>query len=167
MHNSTAPAERNTPQGITPSIYGQFLGAKKRPHDDKTRGLRLFRELCGTCHGPSGRGLDNLAPTLQKARIVEKGPQYIALSILNGIHGPVTIDGEEIEFAAAMPGLSANQLLTDQDIADISNYISNSFVSPPEKVEASEIARLRSLSDQMEKPSTEVEIIERIDQSDL
>lgn len=132
--------------------------------DDKTTGIINYNKYCASCHHQSGEGIKNLAPSLKKALLVEKGAAYIAASILGGVKGKVTIDHATIEFAAHMPGLIENANISDQEIADIANYVTNALRTLPIKVDPSEVTKLRTQISSRKLPLTEAEIIQIIEQ---
>ncbi len=100
--------------------------------DNRTRGFLLYNTYCGTCHGMDGKGLENLAPPLYQSEYVDGPPERLALVMLNGLQGPITVHGEIYEGAAVMPGLKHNPDITDEKINDILAYIKNGFTSKPE-----------------------------------
>jgi mono/diheme cytochrome c family protein len=109
-----------------------------------TRGLHLYRQHCSTCHGPDGKGLDQLAPPLLHSPYVSGNPSRLASIILFGLHGPLEINGQEYEFISPMPGIGGNEELSDQQITDITNYIRNAFTHKPDFVDIGLISSIRN-----------------------
>lgn len=132
--------------------------------DDKTTGRIKYNQYCASCHNHDGQGMKNLAPSLKNALLVEKGAPYVAASILGGIKGAVTINDEAFEFAAYMPGLIQNQNISDQDIKDISNYVTNAFRSEPDNIQTPSVTALRKEISSKTLPLRESEVIKIVDQ---
>lgn len=118
--------------------------------DQLTRGLLLFREHCAVCHGPDGRGMDGLAPPLLQSDYVAGDPRRLASILLYGLDGPVNVNGQLYELPAAMPGLKANDQLTNDHLGDIINYIRNAFATSTRNIRIEQIDSLRT----MNRPST-------------
>lgn len=82
------------------------------------RGADIYTMQCITCHMATGEGLPTVYPSLVKNKnIVNKA--YLAQSILKGQRG--AINGQT--FSGEMPPVA----LTDQQVADVMNYVRNSF----------------------------------------
>ena len=54
-------------------------------------------------------------------------PERLVKVLLQGLEGPIVVSGEKYAPALVMPGLGANPAISDQDLADVMNYISNSW----------------------------------------
>lgn len=109
----------------------------------RTNGLKLFRRICGTCHGPSGDGIEGLAPPLRNSEYVSGSIHRLTSIILHGMYGPVHVNGKLYKLGGAMPGLVDNQSISDRDIADIVHYLQKSFVKEQKKISPEEIKALR------------------------
>jgi len=95
--------------------------------DNRTRGLQLYRSTCSACHGAAGKGIEGLAPPLDKSDYITGSIERLTLVLLHGLKGPVTVSGTRYEFNAQMPGIGVNTEISDQDIADLTAYIKNAF----------------------------------------
>lgn len=82
------------------------------------RGADIYTAQCATCHMPTGEGLPTVYPSLVKNKNTGN-KAYLTQSILKGQRGP--IGGQT--FSGEMPPL----LLTDQQAADVMNFVRNSF----------------------------------------
>ena len=89
------------------------------------RGKTLYTGMAGCigCHGEDGEGMPNLGPPLDESEWVTGNPDVLAKILLHGLQGPITVNGIEYNPQAAMPGLSMNPSIKDNDIADIMTYI--------------------------------------------
>lgn len=85
-------------------------------------GAALYSEHCAACHQPQGQGAAGLAPPLVSGVLKRAGEGeargYVALVILNGMSGPLQVEGQL--FMSAMPGQSA---LADADVAALASYV--------------------------------------------
>lgn len=128
------------------------------PMDSRTNGSKLYAQICASCHLRSGEGSPGLAPPLFNSEHITNS-KVLASIILHGVKGPILVDGERYEFNAAMPGLFANETITDQDIVDLVSYVTSAFSDTPLWESVEEIKKLRD-----KKPSggeyTEEELIQ-------
>ena len=93
------------------------------------RGEGIYKELCTTCHGPDGAGAPmagapegtRLAPPLASSPRVAGHRDYVISVLLHGLTGPI---GDKEYPGGVMVPMGTN---TDQWIADIANYVRNSF----------------------------------------
>jgi mono/diheme cytochrome c family protein len=115
-----------------------------RKDDGRTNGLKLFRTICGACHGADGSGIENLAPPLKNSEYIDGSIHRLASVLLHGISGPLHVNGELYELNNDMPGLVNNPEITDQDIADIIGFLQNAFAKQGKRIRASEIETLRT-----------------------
>jgi mono/diheme cytochrome c family protein/glucose/arabinose dehydrogenase len=122
------------------SIYTR----KSINEDNRTSGAKMFHQICASCHGANGNGIDGLAPPLMGSEHV-KNTERLALIILHGLEGPVHVNGEEYNINLAMPGLIRNETITDKDIADIISYVTNAFSDVPKTLRKERINELRSV----------------------
>jgi mono/diheme cytochrome c family protein len=128
--------------------------------DNRTKGAKIFRQICASCHGINGEGMEGLAPPLIKSEYVSEPLERLALILLHGLSGPVHVNGERYEFNQAMPGLIANETLTNKDIADIISYVTNAFSDNPKGITLEKIQELRSKKSKSGGEYTEAELLE-------
>lgn len=111
----------------------------------RKKGYILFRTLCASCHGFGGDGISNLAPPLKDSEYVTGPVERLALIILKGMEGPLHVNGKRYELNASMPAFENN--LSDEQIADIIEYLRNAFyLAPqfaPKGIDAPTVAKLR------------------------
>jgi mono/diheme cytochrome c family protein/glucose/arabinose dehydrogenase len=79
-------------------------------------GYTNFQNICASCHGINGMGIENVAPPLVGSPRVKGDPNIAIKIIMNGLTGP--IDGKK--YAGVMAGMKGND---DQWIADVLTYI--------------------------------------------
>tara|TARA_Y100001958_G_C21044934_1_gene413236 strand:+ start:417 stop:806 length:390 start_codon:yes stop_codon:yes gene_type:complete len=84
------------------------------------RGQMLYSDFCVRCHLPDGAGEAGLIPPLASADFLQDIEATVH-SIKYGLHGPITVNGVRYNNTMAPMGLENNE------IADITNYILNSW----------------------------------------
>lgn len=126
--------------------------------DNRTAGFDLFNGYCSSCHGLDGRGKDELAPPLLNSEYVGGSTDRLIALVLNGLQGPITVDGEVYEMNAVMPGIKDNPALTDKDIADLLVFLRNSFSFSDTYVSEEQVAKWREATKDREKLFTEEEL---------
>ena len=88
--------------------------------DSYNRGQMLYDDFCVRCHLPDGAGEVGLIPPLASADFLQD-IQATVHSIKYGLHGPITVNGVRYDNSMAPMGLE------DDEIADVANYILNSW----------------------------------------
>jgi len=87
-------------------------------------GETLFKMFCTGCHGPQGKGLPKIAPTLHSDWVAGDSERLIKL-LLHGIDGEIEVNGELQQYEAPMPAFGA--ALGDAEIANILSYVRKSW----------------------------------------
>jgi nitrite reductase (NO-forming) len=101
-------------------------------------GQALFTGTCSTCHQGNGEGMPGVFPPLAKSDYIAADPKRVAQIILHGLQGPVTVNGKD--YTSVMPPMSQ---LTDDEVANISTYVLNSWGNPGGHVSKAEAAVIR------------------------
>ena len=101
-------------------------------------GKALFAGTCSTCHQAEGQGMPGVFPPLANSDYVAADPTRVPKVILHGLVGPVTVNGTE--YNSNMPPMSQ---LTDDEVANISTYVLNSWGNPGGRVTKAEAAAIR------------------------
>ena len=102
-------------------------------------GQALFTGTCSTCHQPNGEGIPGVFPPLAKSDYIAADPKAVARIILHGMQGPVKVNGTD--YNSIMPPM--NQL-TDDEVANISTYVLNTWGNTGGKVTKAEAATIRA-----------------------
>ncbi|WP_143092921.1 c-type cytochrome, partial [Arsenicibacter rosenii] len=111
--------------------------------DNRTRGLKLFRSICATCHGADGKGIQDLAPPLKGSEYIDGSMKRLAAIILHGVSGPITVNGTLYRLNNEMPALLHNKDISDQDIADIIRFTQNAFAKQGKNISAADVKLMR------------------------
>ena len=136
-----------------------IFSRKSLNEDNRTAGAKMFFQICASCHGSNGDGIDGLAPPLMKSEHVADA-QRLALIMLHGLQGPVSVNGKQYDFNLAMPGLIRNETISDKDIADIAAYVSNAFSDRPTFLKKEKVSKLRAMIPKSGAEYTEEELLE-------
>ena len=103
-------------------------------------GEALFLGTCSTCHQANGAGMEGVFPPLANSDYIAKDPSALPRVILHGLEGPVTVNGTD--YNSIMPPMSQ---LTDDEVANISTYVLNSWGNPGGRVTKDEAAAIRKV----------------------
>lgn len=140
---------------------GSYLGPNPPPEETAETsagsgpvdGDQVFRDTCIACHGADGQGKPEEFPPFAGNRDLFLSPDFPAVVALNGIEGPIEVDGQS--FDNLMPPFD---FLSDEEIAAVVNYVRSSWgneaIRPADfgEVTADEVATLRT------KPMTGQEV---------
>lgn len=125
------------------------------PSKEYPKGAALFRSVCQTCHGANGNGINNLAPPLNKSDWVTGDKNRLIGVVLYGLSGPVKV-GDKIykspEISGEMPGIASNSSFSDDDVAEVLNYIRNSWLNKADKVANEDVRKIRLKYKGRQKP---------------
>jgi mono/diheme cytochrome c family protein len=92
------------------------------------RGNEIYNDFCMSCHLPSGEGIIGTFPPLANSDyLMEKRAESIS-SIKFGLSGEITVNGTKYN------GFMSSLGLTDDEIADVMNYITNSWGNINDKI---------------------------------
>jgi mono/diheme cytochrome c family protein len=107
-------------------IVAVFLLSSASPHQNLQesikRGKEVYAMYCQSCHMEDGKGTPGVNPPVAKADYLRKPSKTLINVILKGQSGEVVVNGKK--YNALMP---AQDYLSDQQIADVLNYIRNSW----------------------------------------
>jgi mono/diheme cytochrome c family protein len=91
------------------------------------RGKTIYTENCITCHMGKGEGIPQTFPPLAKADYLMKTPEKAIHAIKFGLSVKIKVNGLEYDNAMPNPGLD------NDEIADVMNYIQNSWGNSSDK----------------------------------
>jgi mono/diheme cytochrome c family protein len=86
------------------------------------RGEKVYIANCQSCHMPAGEGIPGVFPPLAKSDYLMKDQKRAIRSVLHGVSGEITVNGQL--YSMEMPG---QEHLTDQEVADVLNFVQNSW----------------------------------------
>ncbi|MGB0952932.1 MAG: PVC-type heme-binding CxxCH protein [Planctomycetota bacterium] len=102
------------------------------------RGAEVYARSCGTCHQPDGKGMAGLAPPFLNSEWLALPDRRLADIALNGMDGPIEVDG--VAWDMTMPGWPT---LNNQEIADVLNYILHQWADEPRTITAELVLDVR------------------------
>jgi mono/diheme cytochrome c family protein len=85
------------------------------------RGKEVYTDMCVTCHLPSGKGVANVFPPLAKSDYLMNKRTESIRAIKYGLQGKITVNGATYNQIMSPLGLE------DDEVADVMNYITNSW----------------------------------------
>ncbi|MFS4493818.1 c-type cytochrome [Maribacter sp. 2308TA10-17] len=131
---------------------------KSLAEDNRTAGAKMYFQICASCHGANGEGIQGLAPPLQGSEHVAD-PERLGLIVLHGLQGPIHVKGERYDINLAMPGLIRNETISDKNISDIIAYVTNAFSDSPRGLKEENVKELRLLKAKSGAEYTEQELL--------
>ena len=128
------------------------------------RGAKVYSK-CAGCHQASGSGAPGVAPPLAGADWVTGNTEKLAMIILNGLQGPIDVNGQTwtLNMPAQMP-------IDKVELAAVMTYIRNSFgnetgdvVTPEQAAAAIELSKERAGGAPLGPQTTAAELKEKHD----
>ena len=102
------------------------------------RGKEIYTDFCVTCHLPNGKGVEKVYPPLAQSDYLLKNRLASIKAIKFGMQGEITVNGKKYNSVMAPLGLS------DDEDADVMNYITNSWGNKDEKmVTEAEVSKIK------------------------
>lgn len=116
-------------------IFGLFLFFKiswlhqNKPLEESIAdGAGIYQDFCVQCHLDSGEGVSGVFPPLADSDYLLNNIDLSIKGIKYGLNGPIKVNGETYD------GVMQNQGLEEEEIADVMNYILNSWNNSSEQV---------------------------------
>ncbi|WP_044210746.1 cytochrome c [Flammeovirga sp. OC4] len=102
------------------------------------RGQGVYMVNCMHCHLEQGEGIEPQVPPLSGVEYLVKNKHQAIRQVLHGLEKPITING--VTYTGAMP---EQGVLSDQETADVLNYIRNSWGNKAPIITADDVAMER------------------------
>jgi mono/diheme cytochrome c family protein len=103
-----------------PAPQGEGGGEALPPGEQWLKeGKKHYGAICAACHQTNGAGQAGIYPPLVNSQWVTGGTEQLAMIILNGIQGPITVDGKSYN-SVMTPWKDA---LNDKQLAQVMSYI--------------------------------------------
>jgi mono/diheme cytochrome c family protein len=103
------------------------------------RGKTIYTTYCLACHQADGSGVPGLNPPLIKTKWVLGDKNQLITIILKGMDQPIEVDGEEYNNVMA-----SHAFLKDPEIADVLNYVRNSFGNKASGIRPADVKAVRA-----------------------
>ena len=84
-------------------------------------GGEIYQDFCLQCHLDNGKGVENAFPPLAKSDYLQNNIEASIRGIKYGLRGEITVNGNTYN------GVMVNQGLDEEEVADVMNYILNSW----------------------------------------
>ena len=85
------------------------------------RGSEIYADFCVTCHMEKGEGVENAFPPLAASDYLAKNREASIRGVKYGQQGEIVVNGVTYNSTMAPLGLE------DEEVADVMNYIMNSW----------------------------------------
>ena len=86
-----------------------------------SRGKEIYTDFCVTCHMATGKGVENTYPPLAQSDYLMNNRQQSIRGVKYGQRGEMVVNG--VTYNNTMMPLG----LTDEEVADVMNYVYNSW----------------------------------------
>ncbi len=101
------------------------------------RGQIIYEDFCVVCHQTNGEGIENAFPPLAKSDYLSANRKESIKAVKFGRTGEITVNGKTYNNAMAPLGLY------NEEVADVMNYITNSWGNKNNKIfTVEEVAKL-------------------------
>ncbi|WP_299012383.1 cytochrome c [uncultured Polaribacter sp.] len=106
------------------------------------RGKEIYADMCATCHLPNGEGVAKVYPPLAKSDYLMEKREASIRAIKYGLKGKIVVNG------VTYKGMMANLGLYEDEVADVMNYITNSWGNKnPKMVTEKEVKKIQKKED--------------------
>ncbi|WP_430810289.1 MULTISPECIES: c-type cytochrome [unclassified Carboxylicivirga] len=105
---------------------------------DEHPGKQAYLRHCMACHQRNANGLPGMYPPLANNKMVSGDPSPLIDIVLNGMSGEIEVNGQKYNGVMA-----SYRNLSDQEIADILNYLRTGFGNEGAEIVASDVKALR------------------------
>ena len=96
-------------------------------------GKGIYTVSCQTCHQPTGLGLPGAFPPLTGTDYVTGDDRRLVAIALKGIQGPIKVADKMYATGMPQPDVMFPVLKEDKGVADVLNYVRNSFGNKTDK----------------------------------
>lgn len=110
---------------LIPFLFFSFisvaLNAQDTDNESKSVGENIYLRKCASCHGKDGLGKGKRIPPLANSDYLKNNLEESIRGILFGQQGEIMVNG--MVYDKRMRAIK----LTDQEVADVMNYVLNSW----------------------------------------
>jgi mono/diheme cytochrome c family protein len=121
-------------------------------------GRKEYLALCAACHHPAGYGDAGKGPALLDSEWLDN-PERLVRLVLQGVRGPITVNGEAFnrDSALEMPGMY--MALDDEKIAGILTFVRREWRDGATAIEPATVRRIRAATAGRTDQWTEQELL--------
>ena len=102
-------------------------------------GAKVYDKYCVVCHQRDGKGDGRRFPSLYSTSWVSGNKSRLISLVLNGLQGEIDVEGTK--FNGVMPG---HAFLSDETVAQLLTFLRQNFGNTATRVEAAEVAKVRT-----------------------
>ncbi|RKR12192.1 cytochrome c [Maribacter vaceletii] len=106
--------------------------------ESMSSGKDIYAANCVSCHMATGEGIIGAFPPLAKSDYLMEDVERSIKVIIEGATGEMKVNGQS--YYGSMVGYN---MLTDRQVADVLNYIRNSWGNKGDIVESEEVSKVR------------------------
>jgi mono/diheme cytochrome c family protein len=119
----------------------------KNKEERMERGQILYSTVCFACHQPEGQGIPKAFPPLAKADYLNADVDRAIGTVIHGLSGKITVNGEVYE--SIMPAMTLN----DEQIANVLTYVYNNWENNGTEVTPEQVKKVREATDGTPPPA--------------
>lgn len=152
--------------GFRWDVYSHYEGGKTGAGDGEAEvvqlslaeeGEKVYKQNCVACHGANGQGQAGLYPPLVNGHWVVGNERSVTGVVLNGLQGPLEVDG--VMYNGAMPPWGS--ALNDRRLAGVLTYIRQTWGNQAGEITEAQVAEARKIFAERKTPWT-VEELEQL-----
>lgn len=113
-------------------VLGLSLFQEPNLKESMQRGSEIYGDFCVTCHLEKGEGVSHVFPPLANSDYLVKNREASIKGVKYGQQGEIVVNG--ITYNSAMAPLG----LEDEEVADVMNFILNSWGNTSDKMVTTE-----------------------------
>jgi mono/diheme cytochrome c family protein len=118
------------------------------------RGAAVYRQICASCHQPTGKGIPGVYPPLAGSELLQGDPTIPIRIVLHGFQGRIERQGKVYNGVMASWG----NVLSDADIAAVLTYARSAWGNSAPPVTEEQVREVRQKTQNRTQPYTEPEL---------
>ncbi len=126
-------------EGETPYAYDDTVASRLRAGDAGKTGAAVYRDNCMACHRSDGRGYMRVFPALGGNPVVQGADPTSLIHVV--LEGAALTGTQTAPSTFTMPPFGWR--LSDQEVADVANFVRTSWGNTGAPVTAAQVAKLR------------------------
>jgi len=119
------------------TVIAAFTNQDERKKESIERGKEIYNQLCIACHQANGEGIPGAFPPLANSDYLFADIDRSIHAIKYGLQGEIVVNGKTYN------SIMTSQQLTDEETADVLNYVLNSWGNSHEYVSPSRVKAVK------------------------
>jgi nitrite reductase (NO-forming) len=112
--------------------------AQTAPAESIKKGQTVYSTYCIACHQETGKGMEGAFPPLAGSDFLKADHKRAITTVMKGLQGEITVNGKK--YNGVMPDFGLN----DEQIADVLNYVNNSWGNKGKTTTVAEVKAARA-----------------------